>query len=97
MTLTEEQIDWIVAEVIRRLGVAAKQAANGMAVGRAANHGSAESPTNTDLKLTERLITLRTIEKQLSGVKRVVLQPRSVVTPAVKDELRARKIELVYQ
>jgi len=97
MTLTEEQINWIVAEVIRRLGVAANRAPAGVAVGRIANHSSVDSPTNTDLKLTERLITLRTIEKQLSGMKRVVVPPKSVVTPAVKDELRARKIELIYQ
>ena len=96
MTLTEEQINWIVAEVIRRL-VAANLATSGVAVGHAANHDSAESPSNTDLNITERLITLRTIEKQLSGVKRVVVQPKSVVTPAVKDELRARKIELIVR
>jgi hypothetical protein len=82
MTLTQEQIDWIVAEVIRRL------AAAGVA---------AKPPSDTALYVTERVITLRTIEKQLSGVKRVVVQRRAVVTPAVKDELRAKKIELVYQ
>jgi hypothetical protein len=97
MKLTEEQINWIVAEVIRRLGVAVRPSADGAAVERAANCGAVESPSKTDLKLTERLITLRTIEKQLSGMKRVVVQPKSVVTPAVKDELRALKIELVYQ
>lgn len=97
MKLTEEQINWIVAEVIRRLGVAVKQSANGAVVDQAANRGAVESPSKTDLRLTERLITLRTIEKQLSGMKRVVVPTKSVVTPAVKDELRARKIELVYQ
>lgn len=96
MTLTEEQIDWIVAEVIRRL-VAANPATAEVAVVHAANHGSVDSTSKTDLKLTERLITLRTIEKQLSGVKRVVVPPKSVVTPAVKDELKARKIELVVR
>lgn len=84
MTLTKEQIDWIVAEVIRRLAVAASR-------------GPTESATSTDLRLTERVVTLQTIEKQLSGIKRVVVQPKSVVTPAVKDELKTRKIELVYQ
>jgi hypothetical protein len=82
MTLTPEQIEWIVAEVIRRL------TATGEAV---------DSPSKTDFKVAERVVTLRTIEKQLSGVKRVVVQRRAVVTPAVKDELRAKKIELVYQ
>jgi hypothetical protein len=78
MTLTKEQIDWIVAEVIRRLELV-------------------HTTTNSDLRIAERVVTLRTIEKQLSGVKRVVVPQRSVVTPAVKDELRARKIELVFE
>ena len=78
MTLTKEQIDWIVAEVIRRLELV-------------------DTTTNCDLRIAERVVTLRTIEKQLSGVKRVVVPQRSVVTPAVKDELRARKIELVFE
>jgi hypothetical protein len=78
MTLTKEQIDWIVAEVIRRLELV-------------------DTTTNSDLRIAERVVTLRTIEKQLSGVKRVVVPQRSVVTPAVKDELRARKIELVFE
>ena len=78
MTLTKEQIDWIVAEVIRRLELV-------------------DTTTDRDLRIAERVVTLRTIEKQLSGVKRVVVPQRSVVTPAVKDELRARKIELVFE
>lgn len=84
MTLTKEQIDWIVAEVIRRLAAAASRSA-------------ADSTSSADLRIAERVITLRTIEKQLSGVKRVVVPPKSVVTPAVKDELKARKIDLIYQ
>ncbi|HEY2415629.1 MAG TPA: hypothetical protein VGI40_25525 [Pirellulaceae bacterium] len=96
MTLTEEQIKWVVAEVIRRLGVA---------VGREANHGSttpnapwsAAPPTATqDLRITERVVTMRAVEKQLAGVKQVIVQPRAVVTPAVKDELKSRKIELIF-
>ena len=31
------------------------------------------------------------------GVKRVVVQPRAVVTPAVRDELKAKKIELIFE
>jgi hypothetical protein len=82
MTLTEEQIEWIVAEVVRRL------AAAGVA---------ADSPPKTDLKIIDRVVTLRTIEKQLAGVRRVVVPMRAVVTPAVRDELKARKVELVFE
>jgi hypothetical protein len=97
MMLTEEQVQWIVAEVIRRLRVA---------VGREANHGnttpsvpwSAAPPTATqDLRITERVVTMRSVEKRLADIKRVVVQPRAVVTPAVKDELKAKRIELIFE
>ena len=88
MTFTEEQIEWIVAEVLRRLRVA---------VGRDADHGSSASVSDADLRIEERLITMLTIETRLTGLKRVVVPQKAVVTPAVKDELKARKIELVYQ
>jgi hypothetical protein len=85
MTFTEEQFERIVTEVIRRLGLAG------------AEHNRSAPAAGTDLRLAERVVTMRTIETRLSRVKRVVVEPRAVVTPAVKDELKARKIELVYR
>ena len=81
MTLSEEQIEWIVSEVLRRLGVAGDERSS--------------SPVS-ELRIIERVVTLRSIEGRLSEVKRVVVIPRAVVTPAAKDELKARKIELVF-
>jgi hypothetical protein len=85
MMLTEEQVEWIVAEVLRRLGVA--ESTNG----RPAMTNSAE------LRLTDKVVTMRMVEKRLADIKRVVVQARAVVTPAVKDELKAKKIELVFE
>ena len=85
MTFTEEQMAWIVAEVLRRLGVA---------------EPTNERPAMTngaELRLTDKVVAMRAVEKRLAGVKRVVVQLRAVVTPAVKDELKARKIELVFE
>jgi len=82
MTFTEQQVEWIVMEVLRRLGVA------GDARQSTAQNGS-------ELKLNDRVVTLRSIEGRLSGVTRLLVQPRAIVTPAVKDELKQRKIELV--
>jgi hypothetical protein len=84
MTFNEEQVEWIVAEVIRRLGL----------LGGSAEANEAPQ-SNVELCLSERVVTLRTIEGRLAGAKRLVVVPRTVVTPAVKDELKARKIELV--
>jgi len=68
-----------------------------VAVGREANHGTAAPVKEADLRIADRVVTMRTIEARLSGVKRVVVQPQAVVTPAAKDELKARKVELVFE
>ena len=86
MTVTPEQLEWIVQEVIRRLKSAADD--ERVAVGE-------RSSTTADLRLIEKVITLRSLEGRLNGVTRVMVGPRAVVTPAVKDELKRRTIELV--
>ena len=86
MTFTEEQVAAIVVEVIRRLQL--------MDTNPTRQRGSAAF---TDLTLSEKLITTRTIENRLTGVSRLLVQPRAVVTPAVKDELKKHQIELVRQ
>ena len=84
MTFSEEQVEWIVVEVIRRLGLLEGQRPTAV-VGR----------SSTQLELTEKVVTLRTLERRLAGVTQVVVSTKAVVTPAVKDELKARRIELV--
>ena len=85
MTFTEEQVEWIVAEVLRRLGAAGLSDCD-----RAMSNGG-------EVRLGGKVVTMQAVEKRLTGVKRVVVQPRAVVTPAVKDELKARKVELVFE
>jgi len=84
MTFTEQQIEWIVMEVLRRLGVTG----NG--------NGQPRTPSGSELRLSDTVITLRSIEGRLSGVTKVTVSLRAVVTPAVKDELKQRKVELIY-
>ncbi len=86
MTFTAEEIERIVQEVIRRLAVA----------GIRANPNKSDKPDKA-LTIESRLITLATLEGQLEGINQVIVPPRAVVTPAVKDELRDRKIELTRQ
>lgn len=89
MNLTKEQIEWIIAEVIRRL----RQLESNE---RAAV--SSETPDNTaELRLNDKIVTLRSIENRLNGVSRLLVAPRTIVTPAVKDELKARKVELITE
>jgi len=85
MMFNEQQVEWIVIEVLRRLGVAGNE------------HKSVPVARDSDLRLTDRVITLRSSEGRLSGFTRVVVPPRAVVTPAARDELKQRKIELVRE
>ena len=88
MTYSDEQVEWIVIEVLRRLGVAA-------AASRVPGDERSSSPVGSELAITERVVTLRLLDGRLAGVNRLVVPPRAVITPAVKDELKQRQIELV--
>jgi len=88
MTFTKDQIDWIVAEVLRRLAVA--DATSG-------NSPAASAASEGELRIADKVVTMRAIETRLCDVKRVVVQRRAVVTPAVRDELKAKKIELIFE
>jgi len=92
MTFPEEQVAAIVVEVIRRLGLLDTNPTRqrGVAVGE-------RSSTTVELALTDKVITTQTIEGRLTGVQRLLVQSRAVVTPAVIDELKKHKIELVHQ
>jgi hypothetical protein len=85
MTFSEEQVEWIVVEVIRRLGLLQGQPLS----------AQERSSSAVELVVTEKVVTLRLLEGRLSNVAKLLVAPRAVVTPAVKDELRARNIELV--
>lgn len=84
MTYSEQDVERIVLEVIRRLGLL-----------------GSPPPTTTnelnELVVSERVVTMRSIEGKLVGVSRLVISGRAVVTPAVKDDLKQRHIELVRE
>ncbi|MCA9238929.1 MAG: hypothetical protein KDA37_01965 [Planctomycetales bacterium] len=82
MTLTEEQLEWIVSEVVRRLR----------------SSGSAPAATQsapTTLALADRLVTLETLHGKLGGVTQLQVLSKAIVTPAVVDLLKERHIKLV--
>ena len=88
MTFTEEQVERIVVEVIRRLGLLG------------ASHQTTvteRSTTTKDLVIPGKVITLALLDRRLAGANRLVVEQRAVITPAVIDELKQRKIELVRQ
>jgi hypothetical protein len=85
-----EFLEMIVQEVIRRLtGAGVTVATNGKPF------VSTEKCNKTaELVLSERLITLSTLHGRLDGVGSLVVHRKSLVTPAVRDELNRRSIQL---
>ena len=84
MNLTAAEIDRIVAEVVRRVRALAA---------KSSTPATSQKPETTgSLNLNDKVITLGTIKGRLEGVSTVIVSDRAIVTPAVKDELRDRKI-----
>jgi hypothetical protein len=79
--MSEIDVEYIIREVIRRL----------LAMGN-------EPSRNDDgtVKLTERLVTMATLDGRLANMKRLIVVKKAIVTPLVRDELRSRKITLEY-
>lgn len=86
MNLTETEIDRIVAEVVRRLRAMMAGSSKSVSTSRETTSGANE------LKLSEKVITLQSLKGRLDGIAKVIVTDRAIVTPAVKDELKDRKI-----
>lgn len=91
MNLTATQIEDIVRVVVERLraDVAAPTV-------QAATPRSVEL-TAGEVHLSDRVVTLESLKDKTSGTKSIVVHPKAVVTPAVKDFLRQQSIRLVRQ
>lgn len=50
-----------------------------------------------DVIVSDRVVTLAGVGERLASARRLLVPPRAVVTPAVQDELRRRKIALVFE
>lgn len=63
---------------------------------------AAMPPTTTtkarseELALSQRVITLADLEGRLGAVRRLVVPPKAIVTPAVRDELQRRGVALSF-
>ena len=92
MAKPDEQVERIVHEVLARMTAAAG--------GRSDNPGSQNPPPSAsgdnsgDLVLNDNVITAATLEDRLTGVRRVIVSARAVVTPSARDLLRDENITL---
>jgi hypothetical protein len=55
----------------------------------------APKPSSNDLLLSGRVVTMEQVAGKLQAIRRVVVSRESIVTPAVRDDLIRRGIELV--
>ena len=95
MSTQQAQVDAIVREVLRRLRGATGPKAVDAANPGVATPGLVTPPTATALVLSQRLITQEDLTGRLDNMKSVIVPPRAVVTPAARDYLRERGVELL--
>jgi len=91
MELSAQDIERIVSEVVRRLRQAGVQVQSQEAAGTSKMPAEAVSTTCT---IRDHVISMDSIRGKLENVQQVIVGPRAVVTPAVRDALRERKIAL---
>ncbi len=106
MTLTADQIDSLVRVVIERLrakgiGLQVDASPQSPTLGLTENHAPEASSVASEpvdagqLQLDDRVITLESLKGRLNSVTALVVHPKAVVTPAVKDEVRRLGIKIV--
>lgn len=89
MDYAAENIEWIVREVMRRLG-------SGTAAVHAGEQTMPDEAAASDrqLRVAGHIVTLADVADRLDGIATVAVPPRAVVTPSVRDLLRQRGIAL---
>ncbi len=106
MAETPIDIERIVQEVLRELRHTCATA--GLPVGATAGSSSSAAGARVDkptvappaqdgqLMVTGRVVTLSALDGRWAGIHRLVVPPRAIVTPAVRDELRRRNVALCF-
>ncbi len=100
MNPTATDIDRIVSQVLAELRAGGTAAANGKpAASRVPAATIAPAAAAKDVRriaVADRVVTLAAIEGRLNGATVVTVRRDAVVTPSVRDELKARNIHLEY-
>jgi hypothetical protein len=95
-TATTEDIERIVREVMAQLGVASKTAAAPPpAAPTSAPPAVSPAARDGDVCVDLRVVTLESVAGRLSGAKQLIVPAHALVTPAVRDELRRKRVALV--
>lgn len=94
MTAANVDVEQIVRQVLRQLQGTSAPAASAVA---APTPVSAPAPSCGELRLGEPVVTLSRLTGQLEGIATVIVGSAAVVTPAARDLLKQRGIELIRQ
>ena len=96
MAVAAEEIEKLVREAIARSGGADGAANVERIVGEVLGRLQAKKSSSQELAIASRVVTLAEVEGKLEGIKQVVVPAKAVITPAVRDLLRQRKIDIGY-
>jgi hypothetical protein len=91
----QHDIESIVREVLRRL-LEHDVRVESERKPETAPAAPSDQEQNGQLTIPDRVVTLATIQDRLHSMRQVVLQRGAVVTPAVRDELRRRRVAITY-
>lgn len=96
MTLANQQIDKIVREVLLRLQseLLADGAAPAAGPPQSPPAGEGAAAAEIDLQVADHVVSTATLEGRLAGVRRAIVRPSAVVTPAARDLLRDAGVTL---
>lgn len=88
-------LERVVQEVLRELNRLAGPPPLAPAATPRTPSQSAVPAADGQLALSDRVVTLSLLEGRLAGLRKLVVSPTSLVTPAVRDELARRNVELI--
>ncbi|MFK7737798.1 MAG: hypothetical protein AB8B50_17325 [Pirellulaceae bacterium] len=110
MRITSAEIESIVRAVIQRIEAMPRASlampAGSSSAGKTGNSLGLQVPVETsaattstaaELRLSDPVISLESLRNRLGGVRVLRVQKTAVVTPAVRDELRSRDVQLVRE
>ena len=91
MAVAAEEIEKLVREAIAGGATSAEQI-----VGKVLTKVQAKNASLGVLTISARVITLADLEGRLEGIKELIAPARAVITPAARDLLRQKKIDVGY-
>ncbi len=95
MSTAATEIERLVREVLAELATAQRPAPAPVVVAPVAAAPTTAAATAGQLTVAARVVTMSELIGRLEGLRQLVVLPEAIVTPAVRDELRRRNVQLL--